>query len=102
MKGKRNKYLTKGMDRALRDMVALDEGGEIGEIVCDGNECWVGFRRTTWGTVNRLLRLCLLTENDSGGAMHYDLNQESYSVLKDPNYEPMILEALRTGKPVIR
>ncbi len=35
MKGERNKYITKGMEAALRDMRALEKN-DIPEIVCEG------------------------------------------------------------------
>lgn len=101
-KPKRHPLLTPGMARVLADLRALDKVGDIAEIVCDGLECWVGLRRTSWGTVGRLLQLCLLAEDDGGGAYHYTPHDEAYKMLDDPTYEPRIVEAIRTGRPVLR
>ena len=102
-KPKRNKFLTKGMEAVLMDLRALEPAGEIAEIVCEGNECYVGNRQTNWQVVYRLLRLCLLKHEDEGRGYHrFEPNSDTYKVLDDPNYEPGIIEVLRTGKPVVR
>ena len=102
MKHERNKYITKGMEAVLRDMRALQKD-DIPEIVCEGLQCWVGQRRTTWAVVNRLLRLCLLRhEHSETGFQRFEPNEETYRVLDDSSYEPMIVEAMRTGKTVQR
>lgn len=99
----RNKYITAAQAQALKDMRALGKAGEIEEIVCDGGECWVGSRRTSWQVVNALLQLCLLRVDDDGsGCHHFGPNSETYRVLDDPNYEPGIIEHYRTGKNVVR
>lgn len=99
----RNKHLTPGMERALKDLRAM---GDDAEIACEGLECWIDLRRTTWRVVNALLKLCLLKDDGFGkgctGFQRFVPNCESYRLLDDPNYEPIIIEAMRTGKPVIR
>lgn len=41
-------------------------------------------------------------EHAESGFQRFEPNEESYRVLDDPDYEPMILEAIRTEKPVQR
>lgn len=100
-----NPLFTPAMLRALRELQSLetafhaDPEADPPEIVCEGRECWLDERRVARGTVNKLLRLCLLSvETIDGRFERYEPNEETFRVLADPGYVPAILKALRTGK----
>jgi len=99
----RNKHLTAGMERALQDLRKM---GDDAEIACEGLECWIDLRRTNWRTVNALIRLCLVKPDGfnerCSGFQRFVPNCETFKLLDIQNYEPMIVESMRTGKPVTR
>lgn len=90
-----NKYLTPAMDRVLRQLV---EDGHDGDIVGERGQWWCGYIRTSWRTVLKLLRLCLIKtggENHSEGFERYVINEEGKAILKDDRYIPRIVAALK-------
>ncbi len=85
----RNRYLTAGMERVLREMRDQDE-----ELVYEPKAgWWVGLRRTGGKVALQLLRLCLLHgENFEGGVFErYSLNEEALKILADDFYIPLII-----------
>jgi len=68
---------------------------EDAEIVQEGGQCWVGLERISPRTVERLLQLCLLRHEGSGGCDRYTLNEEGRRMAADPNYVPLIDAKLR-------
>ena len=87
---------TEAVLRACREMAkaAQDDELEDAEIVCERGECWLGYRRISKATVNRMLRLCLLRDgSDVKGCERYTLNSEGMALAADAGYVPLICKA---------
>lgn len=69
------------------------------ELAWEGIECWVGSERFSPRTAYKALRLCLIAPD--GGIYWHAKAAEAKRVLSDPAYVPMIVRAMRSGKPVI-
>ena len=94
------------MARALDALAALEaaEGeafdpGEAGpepaEIACEGLACWIGTHRTSHGTVDALLRLCLLSDvSDEGGIRRLRLSEAGRAARRRPAIVAEISAAL--------
>ena len=94
----RNKHLTAGMHNLLWFIRDSDEE-EV--VYSKGGGWWVDITEVSGRVVKALLKLCLLRDvSDSENFLRYTLNEESIRVLDEPNYEPMMIEHLRTKKPV--
>src|SRR5690349_8781387 len=90
----RNSYLTRAMERCLRQMRAEEE-----DLVKDpGERCsWVGLTRYHPGTVKRLLQLVLISGEFSdrpGACDRFHINEDGEGVLDDPTYVPRLVRAL--------
>jgi len=90
----RNSYLTRAMERCLRQMRAEEE-----DLVKDpGEACsWVGLTRYHPGTVKRLLQLVLISGEFSdrpGACDRFHINEDGEGVLDDPTYVPRMVRAL--------
>lgn len=98
-KSRLNSVLTPAAARVLKWMLDEEE-----ELVVEGIQAWVGKHRTHPILARRLLRHCLITDADFHGtkARYYIPTPDAQRVLDDPDYEPAIDEALRTGKQVFR
>lgn len=99
MKARLNPVLTPAGASILRQMIDDDE-----EIVSEGIVAYIDARRISVRTIYRLLRHCLIRDiSEPGAAMiRYIHTPDAQRVLDDPQYEPAIDEAMRTGKPVFR
>ena len=89
---------TPGVQRCLEEMLAAEtrEDWEDAEIVCSHGQCWLGSRRTSVATVNRMLRLCLVSAEGLGTEYErYTLNEDGRALAKDPRHEPQITRVLR-------
>lgn len=67
------------------------------EVVCDGRTCYLGLDTVSKAKVFELLRLCLLSYDNSGGSEHYLLNEDGRAMANDPNYIPKIVLARVTA-----
>lgn len=86
------------MERLLRDMVEVED-----ELAVEGNMAFVGTTRYAVRTVRALTRLCLISP--SGGSAldtYWHLAPCGRRIIEDPAYEPAIITAIQTGRPVIR
>jgi len=88
---------TEAVLKVCRDMARAeqDDDLEAAEIVCDKGECWLGYRRISKATVNKMLRLCLLRDSsDTNGCQRYTLNSEGKALAKNPEHLPLICKAV--------
>lgn len=71
----------------LQEMARAEraEEWEDAEIVQDGGQVWLGLRRLSVQTVNRLLVLVLVRHTKEGGCDHYTLNEDGRRVAANPN-----------------
>lgn len=70
------------------------------EIVCDGRECWIGDRRTTWRVVNSLLGMVAISDvSDEGkGARRFTINESGRHILADEsNIQRLATAILKSG-----
>lgn len=69
---------------------------ENAELVCDGGECWVGYRRTSRAIVNELLRAVLIRDvGEQGKRMErYSINEDSRKAAVDPTWRPPEMRGL--------
>jgi hypothetical protein len=85
----------KAVIRACKEMVEADarEEYEDAEIVGAGRQFWLGQRRISPGTVNRMLQLCLLRSEGIGTKFErHTLNEDGRGFAEDPdNYVPSIM-----------
>ena len=69
------------------------------EIVCDGRECWIGQRRTSWRVVNSLL--CMMAVSDcsdtSRGARRFIINETGKNILADERNIPAVVALVQKG-----
>lgn len=79
----------------MKDAEDVDDFDDA-EIVCEGRSCYVGLDSISKATVNELLRLVLIhDDNDQGSKMErYSLNEEGRAMVADPNYVPKIVPIL--------
>jgi len=90
------------MERCLGQMVKEGE-----DIAWAGIEVWVGGARYSAATARKLVELCLITPDrgSQGGGnsdLYWHITPCGRAIIKDPGYEPAIIEARRTGRPVFR
>ena len=85
------------MERCLRQMVDEKE-----EMAWSGIAVWVGATRYSASTARKLLSLCLIKSDSGGREIYWCLTPCGEAIIKDPDYEPAIITAQRTGKPVFR
>lgn len=69
------------------------------EIVCDGRECWIGLRRTTWRLVNSLLGMMAISDvSDEGrGARRFIINESGKNILADESNIQRLCTAVLKG-----
>lgn len=93
--------LTPAMHLALTelDKAECEERFDDAEIVCDGIECWLGYRRVSYRTVKALLKLMALSFDESGGAQHYTLNDTGRAIQGRPALAKEIYAAVLKGRP---
>lgn len=92
--------LSPAMRLALEELksAAAREDWENAEIACCGIECWLGNRRTSWSTVNALLRLVAISDNnDNGSVRRYSINETGRAILADESQIEPLIAALRLG-----
>lgn len=79
-------------------MAEQDEEFEDAELVCEGQECYVGYWRTTRAIVNELLMTCLVratSEMDGRGVERYELNEDGRKAALDRSWvNPDLVKAL--------
>lgn len=84
---KRNKWLTRGMERVLREMLVHHE-----ELVYEpGAGWWIGERQTSGAVAFRLLRLVLVREcmDSHESFQRFEINEDGRKILKGPGYAPL-------------
>lgn len=70
------------------------------EIVCEGVQCWIGTRQTSWGLVRGLLRLLALKDvSDTKGLQRFTINDTGRAILRRPELENEITYHILKGKP---
>jgi hypothetical protein len=89
--------MTPGAARVLREMA---EDADV-DLVHEGREAWCGCRRTTPRVVVELLRLAAIKaswmERD-GAAAFYEINETGRALLRRPELEGEVAEALARGR----
>jgi hypothetical protein len=94
--------MTRFVDTAEMNLLRRIVESEDGELVCSRpGGWWVGNEKVSGKIAMNLLRLALIRVeyNDSDSYVIYGVNQDGRRVLEDPDYEPMMLRAMRTGEP---
>lgn len=97
-----SEVLTPAMLRLLEGMRSAEESGRLedAELMCDGLECWRGDDKTSRATVDRLLKLTLVSFSSwSGGAEVMTLNDAGRAVLRRPALAGELAAALQQGAP---
>jgi hypothetical protein len=93
--------LTTAMRHLLDELLVAEREGRLeeAEVVCEGVECWVGYRRVSRNTINALLRLLALSQDRLGGAEHYSLNCIGRELSAQPALAEKVRLAILHGKP---
>lgn len=93
----RNKYLTPAMETVLKWMARPYSDDNDGELVTEGVDVWYGLNRTNRIVLKRLLVLCLIRDVSLGNerVRRYEINEDGRRIIKDSNYVPQIVRALR-------
>jgi hypothetical protein len=92
--------ISRGAQNILKKMLMAeqDEEYENAELVCEGNEVYVGYWRTTRAIANELLMACLVrarSEMDGRGIERYELTADGRKAAVDPSWiNPDLAKAL--------
>jgi hypothetical protein len=91
--------------RLLETLLAMEkepDGSYEAEVVCDGAACYVGVERFSRKTVNEAVRVCALENvSDEGGIDRFTLNEIGKGMLRRPELEREILDAIKSGRSVL-
>lgn len=85
----------------LREMAELedDENGD-GELVCEGNVCYIGPRRVARRTADELLRCAAIrTDLSSDGVYRYVVNATGKAIVRRPELADEVFAAVLRGRP---
>ena len=76
--------LSPAANRLLQELLLLEADDEADPaIVCEGLECWIDDRRTSWRTVRQLLQAVLISDTSWGDACRrYELNESGRRYLQ--------------------
>lgn len=87
--------MTPGAKRALEKLASKDDC----DILCEGKVCYVGSRQTTWNVVYELIRIIAIDDvSDSEKIKRYIINDTGHAILRRPELEAELKEALWTTK----
>lgn len=94
------------LTKAGSNFLTMLRDSEDQYAIQDGLEVWIDSRRFHSGTVQKLLRMCLIKYEDSNdfGAKvrHYVITEDGSEILANPKHVPRIVQAIQAQRQPLK